>query len=60
MRVNNPLAPESGSRAMRGHARVTRKFICEVNLDIMRTVAPSKLHLISELSLEVLLRLKTL
>jgi hypothetical protein len=36
------------------------KAIGEVNLEIMRTVARSKLHLISELDLDVRLRLKTL
>ncbi|KAL7771407.1 hypothetical protein CFE70_001350 [Pyrenophora teres f. teres 0-1] len=38
----------------------TLKAIGEVNLEIMRTVARSKLHLISELDLDVRLRLKTL
>jgi hypothetical protein len=32
----------------------------KVNLEVMRTVACSKLHLISELDLDVRLRLKTL
>lgn len=36
------------------------KAIGEVNLEIMRTVARSKLHLITELELDVRLRLKTL
>jgi hypothetical protein len=40
--------------------RATLKAIGEVNLEIMRTVARSKLHLISELDLDVRLRLKTL
>jgi hypothetical protein len=40
--------------------RSTLKVIGEVNLEIMRTVARSKLHLISELELDVRLRLKTL
>jgi hypothetical protein len=39
---------------------ITRKAIDEVNLDIMRTVARSKLHLISEVDLDVRLLLKTL
>jgi hypothetical protein len=38
----------------------TLKAISKVNLEIMRTVACSKLHLISELDLDVCLRLKTL
>jgi hypothetical protein len=40
--------------------KATLKAIGEVNLEIMRTVARSKLHLISELDLDVRLRLKTL
>jgi hypothetical protein len=40
--------------------KATLKAIGEVNLEIMRTVARSKLHLISELDLNVRLRLKTL
>ncbi|KAF1946550.1 hypothetical protein EJ02DRAFT_430502 [Clathrospora elynae] len=40
--------------------RATLKAIGEVNLDIMRTVARSKLHLIADLDLDVRLRLKTL
>jgi hypothetical protein len=40
--------------------RSTLKAIGEVNLDIMRTVARSKLHLIADLDLDVRLRLKTL
>ncbi|KAF2818242.1 hypothetical protein CC86DRAFT_414087 [Ophiobolus disseminans] len=40
--------------------RATLKAIGEVNLEIMRTVARSKLHLITELDLDVRLRLKTL
>ncbi|KAF2822398.1 hypothetical protein CC86DRAFT_372922 [Ophiobolus disseminans] len=40
--------------------RATLKAIGEVNLKIMRTVARSKLHLITELDLDVRLRLKTL
>jgi hypothetical protein len=38
----------------------TLKAIDEVNLEIMRTVARSKLHLIADLDLDVRLRLKTL
>jgi hypothetical protein len=40
--------------------RATLKAIGEVNLEIMRTVARSKLHLITDLELDVRLRLKTL
>jgi hypothetical protein len=40
--------------------RSTLKAIGEVNLEIMRTVARSKLHLIADLDLDVRLRLKTL
>jgi hypothetical protein len=40
--------------------RATLKAIGEVNLEIMRTVARSKLHLIADLDLDVRLRLKTL
>jgi uncharacterized protein (DUF885 family) len=40
--------------------KATLKAIGEVNLEMMRTVARSKLHLISELDLDVCLRLKTL
>jgi hypothetical protein len=40
--------------------RVTMKVLREVNLDIMRTVARSKLHLVTELDLNVRLRLKAL
>jgi hypothetical protein len=40
--------------------RSTLKAIGKVNLEIMRTVAHSKLHLITELDLDVRLRLKTL
>jgi hypothetical protein len=40
--------------------KATLKAIGEVNLEIMRTVARSKLHLITELDLDVRLRLKTL
>ncbi|KAF2819121.1 hypothetical protein CC86DRAFT_335874, partial [Ophiobolus disseminans] len=40
--------------------RATLKAIGKVNLEIMRTVACSKLHLITELDLDVRLRLKTL
>jgi hypothetical protein len=40
--------------------KATLKAISEVNLDIMRTVARSKLHLIIDLELDVRLRLKTL
>lgn len=40
--------------------KATLKAIGEVNLKIMRTVARSKLHLITELDLDVRLRLKTL
>jgi hypothetical protein len=40
--------------------KATLKAIGEVNLDIMRTVARSKLHLIADLDLDVRLRLKTL
>jgi hypothetical protein len=40
--------------------RATLKAISEVNLEITRTVACSKLHLISELDLDVHLCLKTL
>jgi hypothetical protein len=40
--------------------RATLKAIGEVNLDIMRTVARSKLHLIADLDLNVRLRLTTL
>jgi hypothetical protein len=36
------------------------KAIDEVNLEIMRTVARSKLHLIADLDLDVRLRLNTL
>lgn len=40
--------------------RATLKAIGEVNLEIMRTVARSKLHLITELKLDVRVRLKAL
>jgi hypothetical protein len=40
--------------------RATLKALGEVNLEIMRTVARSKLHLITELDLNVRLRLKAL
>ncbi|KAF2825442.1 hypothetical protein CC86DRAFT_371106, partial [Ophiobolus disseminans] len=40
--------------------RATLKAIGKVNLEIMRTVACSKLHLITELDLDVHLRFKTL
>jgi hypothetical protein len=40
--------------------KATLKAIGEVNRDIMRTVARSKLHLITDLELDVRLRLKTL
>jgi hypothetical protein len=40
--------------------RATLKALGEVNLDIMRRVARSKLHLITELDLNVRLRLKAL
>ncbi|KAF1937226.1 hypothetical protein EJ02DRAFT_447604 [Clathrospora elynae] len=40
--------------------RSTLKAIGEVNLEIMRTVARLKLHLIADLDLDVRLRLKTL
>jgi hypothetical protein len=40
--------------------KATLKAIGEVNRDIMRTVARSKLHLITNLELDVRLRLKTL
>jgi hypothetical protein len=40
--------------------RSTLKAIGKVNLEIMRTAAHSKLHLISELDLDVHLRLKIL
>jgi hypothetical protein len=40
--------------------RATLKAIGEVNLEIMRIVACSKLHLISELDVDVCLHLKTL
>ena len=40
--------------------KATLKAIGEVNLEIMRTVARSKLHLIADLELDVRLRLRTL
>ena len=40
--------------------RATLKAIGEVNLEIMRTVARSKLHLITELDLSVRIRLNAL
>jgi hypothetical protein len=40
--------------------RSTFKAIGEVNLEIIRIVARSKLHLIADLDLDVRLRLKTL